>query len=74
MARRSEYPPPKNNLCVVYEKQYGLAPRRTSCKKIPSVETVKDAKAVAYRLTRKLKLAPGNRVSCRRGAMFGPKC
>ena len=63
MARRSGYPNPKTNMCVVYDKQYGHAPRRTSCKKIPAVETVKDAKQIAYRVSRKLKLSPGNLVA-----------
>jgi len=60
MVRRSEYPNPKANVCVVYEKRHGSTSRRTSCKKMPPVTTVADAKRVAYRMSRKLKLEPGD--------------
>jgi D-lyxose ketol-isomerase len=57
--RDQSYPAPKTNLCVVYEKQYGRARRRVSCKKMPPVTTVAEAKQTAYRVARKLKLEPG---------------
>lgn len=96
MSKRDGYPLPNTNLCVVYEKQFGHQARKTSCKKMPAVETLAEAKQAANRIASKLKLKPGNaiaitlgrkhegrvywfhvehgRISCRVGAMYGPKC